>query len=133
MWPKPNGSRAGWWGVPPHTESLLDELITWREIGYVFCFERLSDYDQFFVSARMGSEDLGEHESDPRPHTYTLEQLEKAQTHDPIWNAAQRQLRQEGRIHNYLRMLWGKKVLEWSETPQQALDHLIEAQQSMGH
>ena len=123
---KPNGSRTGWWGVPAHTESLLDELITWREIGYVFCFERLNDYDQFSSLPEWAQKTLQDHAQDPRPYTYTLEQLENADTHDPIWNAAQRQLRQEGRIHNYLRMLWGKKVLEWSESPQQALEHLIE-------
>ncbi|HNH50681.1 MAG TPA: deoxyribodipyrimidine photolyase, partial [Myxococcota bacterium] len=57
---------------------------------------------------------------------YSREQLEQARTHDPLWNAAQRQLRQEGRIHNYLRMLWGKKILQWSESPQVALEHLID-------
>ena len=51
---------------------------------------------------------------------------EGAKTHDPIWNAAQRQLLGEGRMHNYLRMLWGKKVLEWSKTPQEAIETLIE-------
>ena len=66
------------------------------------------------------------HSGDERPITYTLEQLETASTHDPIWNAAQRQLRREGRIHNYLRMLWGKKILEWSPSPQEALTRLIE-------
>jgi deoxyribodipyrimidine photo-lyase len=55
-----------------------------------------------------------------------LEQFEAAETHDPLWNAAQRQLVREGRIHNYLRMLWGKKVLEWSARPQDALEILIE-------
>jgi deoxyribodipyrimidine photo-lyase len=57
---------------------------------------------------------------------YTLEQLERAQTHDRVWNAAQRQLVREGYIHNYLRMLWGKKILEWSATPRAALAALIE-------
>lgn len=122
---KPNGSRNGWWGLPPHTESLMDELITWRELGYVFCHQRLEDYDQFETLPGWAVETLENHSSDPRPVTYTLEQLETASTHDPVWNAAQRQLRQEGRIHNYLRMLWGKKILEWSPSPQEALKRLI--------
>lgn len=123
---KPNGSRSGWWGLPPHTESLMDELITWRELGYVFCHQRPDDYDQFDTLPNWAIQSLEIHSTDPRPVTYTLEELETASTHDPIWNAAQRQLRQEGRIHNYLRMLWGKKILEWSPSPQEALKRLIE-------
>ena len=91
-----------------------------------FCFERIEDYDQFSSLPDWAQKTLNDHAEDKRPYTYSLEQLEKAQTHDSIWNAAQRQLRKEGRIHNYLRMLWGKKVLEWSTSPQQALHHLTE-------
>ena len=123
---KPNGSRTGWWGLPPHTESLMDELITWRELGYVFCHQRPDDYDQFHTLPGWAIDTLEAHSIDERPITYTLEELETASTHDPVWNAAQRQLRQEGRIHNYLRMLWGKKILEWSPSPQEALTRLIE-------
>jgi deoxyribodipyrimidine photo-lyase len=61
-----------------------------------------------------------------RPVLYTPAQLESAATHDEVWNAAQRQLVREGRLHNYLRMLWGKKILEWSPSPQQALETLVE-------
>jgi deoxyribodipyrimidine photo-lyase len=57
---------------------------------------------------------------------YEAEEFEAADTHDPLWNAAQRQLLREGRIHNYLRMLWGKKILEWSPSPQAALQTMIE-------
>nr|MBA3461325.1 deoxyribodipyrimidine photolyase [Deltaproteobacteria bacterium] len=64
--------------------------------------------------------------SDPRPERYTPKQLEAAATADPVWNAAQRQLVGEGRIHNYLRMLWGKKVLAWSPSPQRAFATLVE-------
>ncbi|OWK35125.1 deoxyribodipyrimidine photolyase [Fimbriiglobus ruber] len=70
---------------------------------------------------------LAKHARDRRPFLYTLEQFESADTHDDLWNAAQRELVATGRIHNYLRMLWGKKVLEWSETPEEAyrvLEHL---------
>ena len=57
---------------------------------------------------------------------YSLPEFEAAATHDELWNAAQRQLTREGRIHNYLRMLWGKKILEWSASPREALDVMIE-------
>ena len=69
---------------------------------------------------------LDAHASDPREHLYTLEQFERAETHDPIWNAAQRQLVREGRMHNYLRMLWGKKILHWTTHPREALAIMIE-------
>lgn len=70
---------------------------------------------------------LRKHTSDPRDHLYTLEEFEAAATHDELWNAAQTELLTTGRVHNYLRMLWGKKVIEWSRTPAEAyrvLEHL---------
>jgi deoxyribodipyrimidine photo-lyase len=69
---------------------------------------------------------LERHAGDRRPYLYGLEQFERAETHDELWNAAQNQLRVEGRIQNYLRMLWGKKILHWSESPQAALAIMIE-------
>jgi deoxyribodipyrimidine photo-lyase len=68
---------------------------------------------------------LAQHADDERPYLYTLEELETASTHDPLWNAAQNQLRHEGIIHNYLRMLWGKKILEWSPNPETAMEWMI--------
>ena len=68
---------------------------------------------------------MGEHANDPRPQQYTLSQLEDSLTHDKVWNAAQRELVQEGTMHNYLRMLWAKKIYEWSASPREALDRLI--------
>ena len=62
---------------------------------------------------------------DPRPGQYSLEQLEHACTADPLWNAAQTELLRDGVIHDYLRMLWGKKILEWSPSPGEALDRMI--------
>ena len=63
---------------------------------------------------------LGKHANDEREHHYTLEEFESAKTHDALWNAAQTQLVREGRLQNYLRMLWGKKILEWSKSPAEA-------------
>jgi deoxyribodipyrimidine photo-lyase len=68
---------------------------------------------------------LHEHSSDEREHIYSLDELTYSQTHDEIWNAAQNQLRTQGVIQNYLRMLWGKKILEWTPNPQIALSYMI--------
>jgi deoxyribodipyrimidine photo-lyase len=122
---KVNGLREGWWGAPPEVEAFLDELITWRELGYNMCAKN-PDYDTYGSLPDWARGTLEKHGKDRRPVLYTRAQLEGAKTHDPIWNAAQRQLLAEGRMHNYLRMLWGKKVLEWSKTPQEAIDTLIE-------
>jgi deoxyribodipyrimidine photo-lyase len=94
-------------------------------LGYNFCWHR-PDYDQYGSLPDWAQQTLAEHSSDRRPTIYTLEQLQTAKTHDHIWNAAQTQLVTEGRMHNYLRMLWGKKILEWSPTPQQAMHSMIE-------
>lgn len=120
-----NGKRAGYWGMPAPAEAFFDELVTWRELGYGFCHYR-TDYDRYESLPDWARTSLDAHARDPRPHRYDLEALDRAQTHDPIWNAAQRQLVAEGRIHNYLRMLWGKKILEWSASPRAALAALIE-------
>ena len=120
------GSKEDWWGMSVNAESFIDELITWRELGYHFCFHRPHDYDRYESLPAWAQKTLDEHAGDPRPHLYSAAQLEQAATHDPLWNAAQRQLVTEGRMHNYLRMLWGKKVLEWSAHPREALDTLIE-------
>ena len=120
-----DGKRRGWWGLSEAAESFLDELVTWRELG--FNMAALSaDYDRYESLPDWARATLRDHADDPRPYTYTRAELEASTTHDPIWNAAQRQLREEGRIHGYLRMLWGKKILEWSKTPREALDAMIE-------
>ena len=103
----------------------MDELLTWREVGHGFCHYR-DDFDRYEALPGWARNLFDAHASDPRPHCYRLDELEHAATHDPLWNAAQRQLVAEGRIHNYLRMLWGKKILEWSPSPRAALAALIE-------
>ncbi len=118
-----NGAKEGWWGLPPPAEALLDQLVTWRELGHHFAFHR-PDHTAFTSLPEWALRTLDAHRADRRVHRYDLGQLESASTHDALWNAAQRQLRGEGIIHNYLRMLWGKKVIEWSETPEAAWDAL---------
>jgi deoxyribodipyrimidine photo-lyase len=122
---KSTGSSKGWWGTSEPVESFLDELITWRELGYNMCWQR-SDYDQFDSLPDWARQTLSEHAADRRSHVYDLEEFETARTHDALWNAAQNQLVREGRMHNYLRMLWGKKILEWTAHPRDALDVMIE-------
>ena len=80
----------------------------------------------FFISSNWALRTLSEHAGDRRTYLYTQGQLETGGTHDPLWNAAQMQLVREGRLHNYLRMLWGKKILEWSPTPREALRVMTE-------
>lgn len=119
------GKREGWWGMSPSAEAFLDQLITWRELGYNFCHYR-DDYDQYNSLPEWAKATLQTHARDKRPYKYSLEQLEAAASHDEIWNAAQRQLLRQGAIAGYLRMLWGKKILEWSPSPQAALARMIE-------
>jgi len=122
---KPTGSARGWWGMSEEAESFLDELIIWRELGYNMCWQR-DDYDQYDSLPDWARRTLDEHALDHRHHVYSLAEFESAATHDPLWNAAQRQLTRDGTIHNYLRMLWGKKIIEWSGSPREALDIMIE-------
>jgi deoxyribodipyrimidine photo-lyase len=123
--PGARGRRSGWWGISESAESFLDELITWRELGYNMCAlePKYAEYGSLPEWARAT---LEAHADDVRPYVYSLEEFEEARTHDALWNAAQRQLLTEGRMHNYLRMLWGKKILEWSPSPELALEIMIE-------
>lgn len=118
--PPPNGRREGWWGMSANAEAFLDQLVTWREVGHNGA-AWLPDYDTWEALPKWARATMEEHAADPRAHVYTRGELERAETHDDLWNAAQRQLVVEGRIHNYLRMLWGKKILKWSPSPREAL------------
>ncbi len=119
------GKKEGWWGMGASAEAFLDELVTWRELGF-HQQRHVPDCESFETLPAWARATLEQHAGDPREHVYTLEQFAAAATHDPLWNAAQRQLLREGRIHNYLRMLWGKKVLEWTRHPREALAVLFE-------
>ena len=119
------GKKEGWWGMGASAESFLDELVTWRELGF-HLHRHVPDCERYETLPEWARATLDEHSRDPREQVYTLEQFAAAQTHDPLWNAAQRELVQSGRMHNYLRMLWGKKVLEWTKSPHEALAILFE-------
>lgn len=121
------GAREGWWNVSASAEAFLDELITWRELAFnTAAF--LPSFEAYDSLPEWSRRTLGAHAGDRREHLYTIDALDRAETHDPIWNAAQRQLRQDGWFHGYMRMLWGKKILEWSPTASdalQAMEHLM--------
>jgi deoxyribodipyrimidine photo-lyase len=105
-------------------EAFLDQLVTWRELGHVEAARR-EDHASYGSLPAWARATLEAHAGDPRPAIYPLQELERGRTADPLWNAAQRQLLDEGRIHNALRMLWGKRVLEWTRSPQEALATLV--------
>ena len=106
----------------PGVASFLEELLVRRELGFNYCLHTPVQ-SQLLVGSlpRWAQETLGAHAKDRREHLYSLEELDQGETADPLWNAAQRELREDGRIHGYLRMLWGKKILEWSPAPDEAL------------
>ena len=106
-------------------EAFLDQLVTWRELGFNMAWQR-DDHEAYRSLPDWARETLEKHEKDYRPHIYSFDEFEHAQTHDELWNAAQIQLVREGRLHNYLRMLWGKKILEWSPSPKEAAETMVE-------
>jgi deoxyribodipyrimidine photo-lyase len=122
--PSARGARAGFWGLSASAEAFLDQLVTWRELGFVTCAHR-PDHGEYGSLPPWARATLDRHARDRRPVVYGRAALEAAETGDPLWNAAQRQLLREGRIHNYLRMLWGKKILEWTRAPEEALELLL--------
>ena len=100
-------------------ESFVEELVVRRELAMNFVFYN-NDYDSFSNLPGWAKETLREHKEDEREYVYTRKQLENAETHDEYWNAAMREMVYTGYMHNYMRMYWGKKILEWSNTPEHA-------------
>jgi deoxyribodipyrimidine photo-lyase len=105
-------------------EKYLDELIGWRELAVLFVRHN-PNYDNWECAADWAKKTLIEHGGDPRSWNYTLAQLERAETHDLLWNAAQREMVQTGFMHNYMRMYWAKKILEWSPDAARAFDWAV--------
>ena len=106
-------------GGPADRDSFLEELIVRRELAANFVYYT-KDYYSFACLPEWALRTLNDHAADPRPHLYTREELEAADTHDPYWNAAMREMKHTGFMHNYMRMYWGKKILEWSASPTEA-------------
>lgn len=127
-----NGKNHGFWNVTGPTEAFLDQLLTWREMGFNLAHRQPQTYDKFESLPEWSQKTLAEHADDPRPVLYELEQFERARTHDELWNAAQRELVSTGVMHNYMRMLWGKKILHWTRSPREALSILIHLNNKYG-
>ncbi len=127
-----HGKNSGFWGMSGSAEAYLDQVLTWRELGLNRCVWDPEGYDQYESLPEWAKETLREHAEDERPYVYSLEEFDAAATHDELWNAAQRELKQTGIMHNYMRMLWGKKILHWSKTPREALDIMVELNNRYG-
>jgi len=106
-------------GDNPNVSSYLEELIVRRELSWNFTHYN-SNYDTYESLPNWARATLEKHANDPREFLYSQADLEEASTHDPYWNAAQREMMLTGKMHNYMRMYWGKKILEWSASPQEA-------------
>ena len=105
-------------------DAFLEELIVRRELSDNFCLYN-KNYDSFDGFPEWAKKTLNEHRNDKREFTYNLEQFENAETHDELWNAAQIEMVSTGKMHGYMRMYWAKKILEWTETPEEALGYAI--------
>ncbi len=105
-------------------DAYLDQLITWRElcVNYVLYNDR---YDSLEGAEPWALKTMKEHARDERERTYTLKQLEEGKTYDELWNAAQRQMVARGWMHNYLRMYWAKKILEWTPNAKKTMQYAI--------
>ncbi|WP_146515327.1 cryptochrome/DNA photolyase family protein [Rubripirellula amarantea] len=127
-----NGKNSGFWNTSEPAEAFLDQVLTWREMGFNLSFRHPDTYDKFDSLPDWSKKTLSEHEQDERPEVYSLEEFENAQTHDELWNSAQRELVETGVMHNYMRMLWGKKILHWTENPRDALEVMVHLNNKYG-
>lgn len=100
-------------------DAFLEELIIRRELSMNFVLHN-PHYDTYDCVPGWARATLRDHEKDRRRHVYSDEEFEQAKTHDPYWNAAQTEMVRTGKMHNYMRMYWGKKIIEWSASPEEA-------------
>ncbi len=105
-------------------KSFLEEMIIRRELSDNFCYYN-TNYDSFEGFHQWAKESLNQHRKDKRDFIYSLEQFEHAKTHDDLWNAAQMEMVRTGKMHGYMRMYWAKKILEWTKSPEEALQTAI--------
>ena len=109
---------------PESKKAFLEELIVRKELADNFCFYN-KNYDNIEGFPDWAKKTLNEHKNDLRSYIYSHEDFENAATHDELWNAAQIQMIKTGKMHGYMRMYWAKKILEWTETPEEALKTAI--------
>lgn len=101
--------------------AYIEELVVRRELAMNYAFYN-DNYDRYEGLPTWAQTTLEEHRGDTRRAIYTEEQLQNAETGDPYWNAAQQELLETGSMHGYMRMYWGKKILEWRPDPREAFD-----------
>lgn len=106
---------------PSSVDAFIEEAVVRRELSDNFCFYN-PDYDNFNGLTNWAQTTLNAHRKDTREYLYTRSEFSQAQTHDDLWNAAQLQLIKEGKMHGFLRMYWAKKILEWTTSPEEALE-----------
>ncbi len=129
---RPNGKNHDFWNISKSAEGFLDQILTWREVGFNCAFMNPATYDKLESLPNWAQDTLAKHADDERPYLYSLEEFEHARTHDELWNAAQTEIVRTGMMHNYMRMLWGKKILHWTRSPQEALDVMIHLNNKYG-
>ena len=105
-------------------QAFLEELIVRRELSDNFCWYN-PDYDKFSGFPEWARKTLDQHRLDQRDFLYSLEEFEPGRTHDALWNAAQLEMVSRGKMHGYMRMYWAKKILEWTNSPEEALEIAI--------
>jgi len=105
-------------------DSLIEEMVVRKELADNYC-HHCTDYDNINAAPEWAKKSLDSHRSDKRDYIYSFKELEQSKTHDEAWNAAQKQLTKKGKMHGYMRMYWAKKVLEWTESPEQAIEFLV--------
>lgn len=105
-------------------EEFIEEALVRRELSDNYCYYN-ENYDSFEGFPEWAKKTLKDHERDEREYTYTKKQFENAKTHDDLWNAAQMEMVKYGKMHGYMRMYWAKKILEWTEKPEKALEIAI--------
>ena len=108
-------------GPSSDIDSYIEEMIVRRELAVNHVAFRPDTYDDWACLPEWARDTLQEHADDEREHLYALDALEQGETHDPYWNAAMKEMRETGYMHNYMRMYWGKKILEWTPDPKTAL------------
>lgn len=104
-----------------YSSTFIEESIVRRELSDNFCYYN-QNYGTLKGATEWAQKTLDDHRNDKREYVYTKEQFVNAETHDDLWNAAQIQLTKEGKMHGFMRMYWAKKVLEWTESPEMALE-----------
>lgn len=108
----------------PSMDAYLEQLIIRRELAFNFVFYN-KKYASFEGLPKWAKKSLNQHKNDPRGYIYSLNELENAKTHDIYWNAAQKEMLIRGKMHGYMRMYWGKKIIEWTKDPQTAYAHML--------